>query len=111
MTRDDYLALMRRALDSPYGVALQLENWVKAEQARRRIYTIRDAFRRKGDTTFNTLSLVQQPGGKLLLVRRDQLPRHTADDGLAMDSHTLGREELPKKFGYCNTSFRVSKPR
>ena len=111
MTRDDYLEVMRRALDSPYGVALQLDSWVKAEQARRRIYTIRDAFRKRGDTTFDQLSLVQQPGGKLLLVRRDRLPRHSADDGLAMESHALRAEELPEKFGYCNTSFRVSKPR
>ncbi len=109
MTQDDYLALLRRALSTPHGVALEFEDWVKAERARRRIYSLRDALRRAGDDSFDILSLVMRPHGKLLIVRRDKLPRRNLEDGLSMKCHSISREELPDKFGYCNYSFTVSK--
>ena len=109
MTRDDYLTSMRRALDSPHGVALDFDNWVLAERARRRFYSLRDTVRRAGNTDFDILSLVMQRGGGLLIVRRDRLPRRDTDDGLAMKSRTLRAEELPEKFGYCNYDFIVCK--
>ena len=40
MTRDDYLALLRRALATPHGVALEFGDWVKAERARGRPYRL-----------------------------------------------------------------------
>ena len=111
MTRDDYLALLRRALASPHGVALQFGDWVKAERARGRLYRLRSALRRAGDTSFDDLSLVMQPGGDLLILRRDKLPRRNMEDGLSMECHPISREELPDKFGYCNYSFNISKPK
>ncbi len=75
MTRDDYEALLREALSTPHGIALDLGDWVKAERARRRIYSLRDALRRAGDDSFDILSLVMQPHGILLFVSRDKLPR------------------------------------
>ena len=109
MTRDDYLALLRRALSTPHGVALQFENLYQAERARGRLYRLRSALRRAGDASFDGLSLVVQPHGKLLIVRRDRLPRRNMEDGLSMKCRPISREELPDKFGYCNYSFIVSK--
>ncbi len=111
MTRDDYLALLQRALSSPHGVALDFDDWVKAERARRRIYSLRDALRRSGDDSFDDLSLVVKPFGGLWIVRRDRLPRCAGEDGLSAASRTIGRDELPAKFGYCNSSFAVRKRR
>ena len=111
MNRDDYVALLREALSTPHGIALDFDDWVKAERARRRIYSLRDALRRAGDDSFDILSLVMQPHGRLLIVRRDRLPRRNLDDGLSMKSRSITRDELPEKFGYCNYAFTVSKPK
>ncbi len=111
MTRDEYLTVLRRALSAQHGVALEFGDWVKAERARRRIYSLRDALRRAGDDTFDILSLVMQPHGRLLIVRRDQLPRRNMEDGLSAEVRPVSREELPDRFGYANFSFNVSKPR
>ncbi len=108
MTRDDYLALLQRALSSPHGVALDFDNWVKAEQARGRLYRLRSALRRAGDDSFDDLSLVMKPFGGLWIVRRDRLP-HNGEDGLSTESRPINRDELPEKFGYCNSSFTVRK--
>ncbi len=110
MTRDDYLTLLRRALSAQHGVALEFEDWVKAERARRRIYSLRDACRRAGDDSFDILSVVMRPHGKLLIVRRDRLPRRKLEDGLSAESRPISRDELPDRFGYANFSFNVSKP-
>ncbi len=108
MTRDDYLALLRRALSSPHGVALEFGHWTQAERARGRLYRLRSALRRAGDTSFDDLSLVMKPFGGLWIVRRDRLP-HNGEDGLSTESRPLSRDELPGKFGYCNSSFTVRK--
>ncbi len=111
MTRDDYLALLRRALATPHGVALDFDDWLKAERARGRLYRLRGALRRAGDTSFDSLSFVMQPYGGLWIVRRDRLPRRDMEDGLSAESHPLRREELPDHFGYRNYSFTISKPK
>ena len=111
MTRNDYLALLRRALSTPHGVALDFDDWVKAERARGRLYRLRSALRRAGDTSFDSLSLVMRPFGGLWIVRRDRLLRCAGEDGLSAASRTIGRDELPAKFGYCNSSFTVSTPK
>ncbi len=111
MTRDDYLALMRRALSTEHGVALEFGNFYEAERARRRIYGIRDHLRRAGDDSFDSLSLVMRPGGGLWIVRRDRLPRRDMEDGLSAESRPLSSDELPDHFGYCNFAFTVSKPK
>ncbi len=111
MTRDEYLALLRQALTTPHGVALEFGDWVKAERARRRIYSLRDALRRAGDDSFDILSLVMRPHGRLLIVRRDRLPRHNMEDGLSAESRPISRDELPDRFGHANFAFNVSKPR
>ena len=111
MTRDDYLALLRRALATPHGVALDFDDWVKAERARGRLYRLRSALRRAGDTSFDDLSLVMKPFGGLWIVRRDRLPRRDMEDGLSAESRLLSRDELPDHFGYCNDSFTVSTPK
>ncbi len=111
MTRADYLTLLRRALATPHGVALEFGDWVKAERARRRIYSLRDTLRRAGDDSFDILSLVMRPHGKLLIVRRDRLPRRKVEDGLSAESRPISRDELPDRFGYANFAFNVSKPR
>ncbi len=109
MTRDDYLALLQRALSTPHGVALDFDDWTKAERARGRLYRLRSALRRAGDDSFDNLSLVVKPFGGLWIVRRDRLPRRDMEDGLSAVSRTIGRDELPAKFGYCNSSFVVRK--
>ena len=111
MIRDDYLTLLREALSTPYGVLLEFEDWVQAEQARRRIYSLRDSLRRAGDDSFDILSLVMQPYGRLLIVRRDRLPRCNMADGLSAKSRPVRRDELPDKFGYRNSAFAVRKPK
>ena len=109
MTRDDYLALLRQALSSPHGVALDFDDWVKAERARGRLYRLRNALRRAGDDSFDSLSLVMKPFGGLWIVRRDRLPRRDMEDGLSAPSRAIDRDELPAKFGYCNSAFVVRK--
>ncbi len=109
MTRDDYLALLRRALATPHGIALEFEDWVKAERARSRLYRLRNALRRAGDDSFDSLSLVVKPFGGLWIVRRDRLPRRNMEDGLSAETRPIDRDELPAKFGYCNTAFVVRK--
>ncbi len=111
MTRDDYVALLREDLTTPHGIALELGDWVKAERARRRFYSLRDALRRAGDDSFDILSLVMRPHGRLLIVRRDRLPRRKLEDGLSAESRPVSRDELPDRFGYANFAFNVSKPR
>ncbi len=111
MTRNDYLALLRRALSTPHGVALQFEDFYEAERARGRLYRLRSTLRRAGDTSFDDLSLVFRPLGGLWIVRRDRLPRHIMEDGLSGESRLIGRDELPDHFGYCNESFTVSTPK
>ena len=111
MTRDEYLALLRQALSTPHGVALEFGDFDKAERARGRLYRLRSALRRAGDTSFDSLSLVMQPYGGLWIVRRDRLPRRDMEDGLSAESHPLRRDELPNHFGYCNYSFTISKPK
>ncbi len=111
MTRDEYLALLRQALTTPHGVALEFGNFYEAERARRRIYGLRDHLRRAGDDTFDSLSLVMKPSGGLWIVRRDKLPRCNREDGLFTESRPISRDELPDRFGYANFSFNVSKPR
>ena len=110
MTRNDYLSLLRRARSTPHGVALEFGDWVKAERARRRIYSLRDALRRAGDDSFDILSLVMRPHGRLLIVRRDRLPRRDIEDGLSVEVRPVSPDELPDRFGYTNFSFNVSKP-
>ncbi len=111
MTRDDYLTLLRRALSAQHGVALDFDDWVKAERARGRLYRLRSALRRAGDTSFDSLSFVMQPYGGLWIVRRDRLPRRDMEDGLSAESRPLSSDELPDHFGYCNDSFTVSTPK
>ena len=109
MNRDDYLVFLREALSNQHGVALEFDDWVQAEQARRRIYSLRDSLRRAGDDSFDILSLVMESYGRLLIVRRDRLPRHRLDDGLSAKSRPVRRDELPDKFGYRNSAFAVRK--
>ncbi len=108
MTRKDYLTLLRQALSTPHGVALEFEDWVKAERARGRLYRLRSALRRAGDDSFDNLSLLIKPFGGLWIVRRDRLPGRDGEDGLSTESRPLSRDELPDHFGYCNDSFAVS---
>ena len=109
MTRDEYLALLRRALSSDHGVALEIGNFYEAERARRRLYGIRDHLRRAGDKSYDSLSCVMRPGGDLWVIRRDRIPHNTLEDGLSAESRPIGRSELPDRFGYCNTAFAVRK--
>ncbi len=105
MTRDDYLTLLRQALSAPHGVALEFDDWVQADRARGRLYRLRYALRRAGDTSFDSLSFVMQPYGGLWIVRRDRLPRRDMEDGLSAESRHLRRDELPRYFGFCNDAF------
>ena len=111
MTRDDYLVLLRRALSTPHGVALQFGDFYEAEQARGRLYRLRSTHRQAGDTSFDNLSLVLRPYGGLWIVRRDRLPRHNREDGLSGESRLIDREEQPDHFGYSNYVLAVSKPK
>ncbi len=111
MTRKEYAAWLRKALSTPHGVALEFDDWDKAERARGRLYRLRSALRRAGDTSFDSLSFVTQPYGGLWIVRRDKLPRRDLEDGLSAESHQLRRDELPDHFGYRNYSFTISKPK
>ena len=110
MTRDEYLALLRSALLTEHGVALEIGNLYEAERARRRLYGIRDHLRLAGDDSLDCLSCVVRPGGDLWIIRRDRIPRNDLEDGLSAETRPLGKNELPDRFGYRNTSFSVSKP-
>ena len=107
MKGDDYLALLRRALSTPHGTALEFGDFHKAEWARGRLYRLRNMLRRVGDASFDNLSFVINPHGDLLIIRRDKLPRRDMEDGLAVKGHSIRKEELPDRFGYCNYSFTV----
>ncbi len=111
MNRSEYLALLRQALSAPHGVALQFDDWVKADRARGRLYRLRSNLRRAGDHSFDNLSFVMQPYGGLWIVRRDRLPRRDRDDGLSAESRHLRPEELPRHFGFCNDTFAIRKPK
>ncbi len=111
MTRDDYVALLRDALSTPHGVALEFGNHGTAEWARGRLYRLRRILRRSGDTSFDSLSFIRQPNGDLWIVRRDQLTSHSMEDGISGRTRSIGRDELPDHFGYCNVSFAVSTPK
>ncbi len=111
MTRTDYLTLLRQALSTPHGVALEFGDFDKAEKARSRFYRLRNAFRRAGDHSFDILSLVTKPCGGLWIVRRDRLPRRDMEDGLSAESRQISSDELPDHFGYCNDSFKVRTPK
>ncbi len=111
MTRDDYLTLLRRALSTPHGVAMEFGDWIKAERARGRFYRLRSALRRAGDDSFDNLSLVVKPFGGLWIVRRDKLRRCDREDGLSTKSRPINRDELPDRFGYRNDAFAVRKPK
>ena len=108
MKRHDYEALLNDALATPHGITLQLADWHEAEHARLRFYRTRDQLRRGGDTSFDDLSFVLRRGGVLQVLRRDQL-RCNYDDGLPLKQRPIGRDELPDKFGYCNTTFPVKR--
>ncbi len=108
MKRDDYETLLRQALTTPHGITLQLADWRDAERARSRFYRIREHLRCAGDSSFDSLSFVLQSDGELQILRRDQLPQNY-DDGLRMDQRPVDRDELPDKFGYCNTAFAVKR--
>ncbi len=111
MTRDEYLALLRQALSTPHGVALEFGDFDNADRARGRLYRLRYALRRAGDHSFDNLSLVTKPHGGLWIVRRDRLPRRDMEDGLSAESRQIFRDELPDHFGYCNDSFAVRTPK
>ncbi len=111
MTRADYLALLQRALVTPHGVALEFGNYGMAEWARGRLYRLRRILRRTGDTSFDSLSFVMQPNGDLWIIRRDRLPRRNMEDGIQAETRQIDRDELPAKFGYCNSAFAVSTPK
>ncbi len=108
MKHHNYEALLNDALTTPHGIALQLEDWRKAEHARLRFYRTRDQLRRSGNTSFDDLSFVLRRGGELQILRRDQL-RCNYDDGLPLKQRPVRQDELPEKFGYCNTTFKVKK--
>ncbi len=111
MNRSEYLALLRRALSTPHGVALEFGDWVTAERARGRLYRLRRGLRQTGDHSFDNLSLMMQPYGDLWIVRRDRLPRRDMEDGLSAESRQIHRDELPDHFGHCNDSFKVRTPK
>ena len=112
MTPDYYLEVLHQALSSPHGVTLEFGDWQKAERARGRLYRLRNALRRSGDRRFDELSFyLPAHVDDLWVVRRDRLPRRRGEDGLPMKTRELSEEELPDRFGYCNFSFGVVKPR
>lgn len=103
MKREDYDALLQRALDSPYGLHLAMQGWTPGRKFRRRLYSARDRARKRGDHSFDCLSIIfAHPGeifdepGEVWIVRRDRLPvRDDPDDGYEAYPSDLAFGDLP----------------
>ena len=106
MTEDNYLDIMHEALRSEFGMVMRIGDPYEAEQLRTKFYRVRNKQRQKGDKSFDALSFALPPNGDLQILCRERLPRKE-DDGHHHETERLRFEELPDRFGYCNTSFKV----
>jgi hypothetical protein len=97
MTRDDYRALMQRALDEPHGLKLTFSSDQEFRRARRKLYSLREQGRREGDRRFDNLSVCRRAPETLLIFARDKLPS-PIDDGIAPAAASLSEAELPQGF-------------
>jgi hypothetical protein len=89
MTRDDYLALLNRALASPHGIRLAYGDGQTARRVRAKLYSIRDEIRaelrgeRQSDPAL-TYDLNGKPLGVIDILRPKPRPAPTPYDRLRM---------------------------
>jgi hypothetical protein len=89
MTRDDYLALLDRALASPHGLRLAYGDGQTAHRVRAKLYHIREEIRAelRGDRQSDpalTLDLNGKPLGVIDILRSKPRPAPTPYDRLRM---------------------------
>jgi hypothetical protein len=112
MTKDDYRAVLQRAVDEPFGVVLSLRSHGECRRAASRIYHVREKLRRNGDRSFDALSILRSRNcPELRIVRRDALIGRSRDDMLQPDIRPLPASEVPDRFGASNFRFRVKRPK
>ena len=105
----DYLELLQQASSSELGLKVhvyaEIDGW-SARRVRRRLYQARDQARRRGDRSFDHLSVCLRflrcppafPKWEVWIIRRDRLldtgPR---EDEFDVETSPLAKVELPRK--------------
>jgi hypothetical protein len=100
---EDYDALLKQARDSRYGIRLAMQGFTPGARVRRRLYSARDRARKRGDKTFDSLSIIFTGltsdifgPSEIWIVRRDCLPkREDPDDKLEIYPSDLEFHDLP----------------
>jgi hypothetical protein len=103
MKPEDYDALLKQARDSRYGIRLAMQGFTPGARVRRRLYSARDRARKRGDRSFDCLSVIFRSLGEIFggpgdvwIVRRDRLPkRNDPDDKLEVYPSDLEFHDLP----------------
>jgi hypothetical protein len=98
MITDDYIAVMRGALEEPFGLRLTFDSEQNRVRAARKFYKIRDLLREHGDSSFNVLSLLKQGTRELLIFQRDKITNPPLDDGVQAKNAPLSANDLPTQF-------------
>jgi hypothetical protein len=98
MITDDYIAVMRRALEEPFGLRLTFIDEQDRARAVRKFYKIRDQLQEHGDSSFNALSLQKHGATELLIFHRGKIPNPPRDDGVQANSAPLSAADLPTEF-------------
>jgi hypothetical protein len=98
MNTGDYIAVMRGALEEPFGLRLTFGSENDRACAARKFYKIRDQLRDHGDSSFNVLSLLKHGVTELLIFQRDKIANPPKDDGLRANSAPLSANDLPTQF-------------
>jgi hypothetical protein len=99
MTRNDYLALMQRALAEPHGLRLSFPDRMHLIRAARTFYKLREEVRRIGDKQFDILSICRprRPKTELLLFSRARIDTAPVDDGLEATASPLSATDMPRR--------------
>lgn len=88
----DGLSYLYRAASAEFGIVLSLSNEGYAKFLRRRLYHVREQERRRGNDTFDGLSIIVRERN-LLILRRDQVPR--MELGTNLQSREIHADEMP----------------
>jgi hypothetical protein len=95
MIKDEYIDMLRRALEEPFGLRLTFASEQERARAIRKLYKIREQLREQGDPSFTVLSLLQQGATELLIFRRDKIANSPLDDGVQATRAPLSANDLP----------------
>jgi hypothetical protein len=99
MITEDYIAVMRRALEEPFGLRLFFDSEQDRARAIRKLYKIRNRLRERSDSNFNLLSLLRRGATELLIFQRDKIANPPLDDGVQAKNEPLSSaSDLPSQF-------------